>query len=104
MGPGIAPDGAIRDNPGFANDSGEVHVFDYETGSGTFLGGGEIYGFGVHALGGELFTDGRSRVYIMSAEAEIFEMDPETGELSEVPASAPTPEPKGTATPGWPAP
>jgi hypothetical protein len=89
MGPGLDDDGSIRDNPGFANDSGEVHVFDYETGSGTLLGGGEIYGFGVHALGGDLFTDGRPRVYVMSADAEIYEMDPETGGLSEILGTGP---------------
>ena len=35
LGPGVALDGAITDNPGFAIDSGDIYEFNYETGTGT---------------------------------------------------------------------
>jgi len=38
----------------------------------------------IHALGGTLFTDGQSRLYVMTQLAEIHEMDPETSDLSAV--------------------
>lgn len=95
MGPGIV-DNEISDNPGLAIDSGKIHAFDYETGTGTLVGEGGSYG--IHALGGALFGDGTSRLYVLSVDAELYEMNPDTFALSDVLTTGPTP-PNGHA--GW---
>ena len=79
----VAPaDGKITDNPGFAIDSGHVYAFDYETGNGTEVGlGGD---WGIHALGGPLFRDGIPRLYVLSRNAELYLLDPESYELSDI--------------------
>jgi hypothetical protein len=95
MGPGI--DGnQITDNPGFAIDTGDIYDFNYETGTGTQVATGGTYG--IHALGGPLFSDGRSRLFVLSEQAELFEVDPDTFELSDVRVTGPTPD---NGTPGW---
>lgn len=76
MAPRIDEAGAITDNPGFAIDSGEVYDFDYTTGTGTAIGMAGTYG--IHALGGALFDDGVSRLYVMTLDAEIEAVDPVT--------------------------
>lgn len=95
MSPGIM-DNEITDNPGFAIDSGRVHAFDYESGTGSEVAQGGTYG--IHALGGSLFSDNRSRLYVLSATAELFEMDPVNFTLSEVLVTGPVP---GEGLPGW---
>ena len=95
MSPGIA-DNAITDNPGLAIDTGRIHAFNFETGTGTEIATGGT--FGIHALGGTLFEDGRSRLYVLSNDAELFELDPKT--LSSSPALGEGPSPaEGPA--GW---
>ncbi|MBW2278064.1 MAG: hypothetical protein JRF63_11255, partial [Deltaproteobacteria bacterium] len=86
----------ITDNPGFAIDSADVYDFDYETGFGTLLGSGGTWG--IHALGGSLFTDGQSRLYLMTQLAEIYEMDPETSDLSALLGEGPD---TVTSVKGW---
>ncbi|MFO7562537.1 MAG: hypothetical protein R6X02_07825 [Enhygromyxa sp.] len=97
LGPGIDDLGEITDGVGFAIDSGTVYEFDYNTGTGTLLGMGGTWG--IHALGGPLFTDGVARLYIFNSVAELFEADPETLALSPVLVAGP--EPEGSAYPGW---
>ncbi|MCX4242684.1 hypothetical protein [Paraliomyxa miuraensis] len=87
MAPGIDGSGAITDNPGFAIDSGEIYDFDYTTGTGTSIGMAGTYG--IHALGGALFDDGVSRLYVMTLNAELFEADPVTLAVSPVLATGP---------------
>jgi hypothetical protein len=76
MAPGIDAAGAITDSPGFAIDSGEVYDFDYTTGTGSAIGMAGTYG--IHALGGALFDDGVSRLYVMTLDAELEQVDPVT--------------------------
>jgi len=73
MGPGI-DQGQITDNPGLAIDSGDVYAFDFESGTGSLVGSGGTYG--IHALGGSLFDDAVARLYLLSLDAELLEMDP----------------------------
>lgn len=88
MGPRIDVNGSITDNPGTAIDTGDVYDFDYQTGTGTKVGKGGSWG--IHALGGPLFTDGTARLYVMSDKAELFMMDPVAHTLSDVLATGPT--------------
>ncbi|MCY1065574.1 hypothetical protein OV090_12410 [Nannocystis sp. RBIL2] len=88
MGPGIDAQGAVIDNPGFGIDSGAIYNLDYTTGTGTMLGMGGTYG--IHSLGGPLFDDGVSRLYVLSVDAEVFAADPVTLALSPVLATGPT--------------
>lgn len=97
MGPGIDEDGEITDGQGFAIDSGTVYDFDYNTGTGTSIGMGGTWG--VHALGGPLFDDGRARLYLLDRDAELVEADPVDLTLSPVLVTGPAPE--GDAAPGW---
>jgi hypothetical protein len=77
MSPGINAEGAISDNPGLAIDSGFVYDFNFETGFGTQINV-EIGDWGLHALGAPLFSDRKSRVYVLSRDAELFELDLDT--------------------------
>jgi hypothetical protein len=95
MGPGIA-DNQITDNPGLAIDTGNIHAFDYETGSGTQVA--QAGTFGIHALGAPLFDDDRSRLYVLNDAAELFEIDPVDFSSSGVLGTGPTP---AQGTPGW---
>ena len=95
MSPGISQN-EITDNPGLAIDTGTLYAFDYETGSGSQVATGGSYG--MHALGGSLFGDGTSRLYVLSSDAELFEVDPNNFVLSPVLGTGPTP-PEGVA--GW---
>ena len=95
MGPGI-DDNQITDNPGLAIDTGNIHAFNYETGSGTQVA--QAGTFGIHALGGPLFQDGRSRLYVLNDAAELFEIDPVAFSSSGVLGTGPTPA-QGPA--GW---
>jgi len=97
MGPGIDEDGEITDGRGFAIDSGTVYDFDYNTGTGTEIGMGGT--FGIHALGGPLFDDGRARLYLLDGSAQLFEADPVDLTLS--PVLVVGPDPEGDARPGW---
>ncbi len=97
MGPGIDAMGAVTDGTGFAIDSGQVYDFNYNLGTGELRGQGGTWG--VHVLGGPLFDDDVARLYLMNADAEIFEADPVTLDLSPVLATGP--EPDGDAAPGW---
>jgi hypothetical protein len=74
MSPAIDGDGGVTDNPGLAIDSGEIHAFDFETGSGTPAAQAGTYG--MHALGGPLFDDATSRLYVLDADGVLFEIDP----------------------------
>ncbi|WAS91740.1 hypothetical protein [Nannocystis punicea] len=87
MAPGIDAQGAVTDNPGFGIDSGAIYNLDYTTGTGTMLGMGGTYG--IHSLGGPLFDDGVSRLYVLSVDAEVFSADPVTLALSPVLATGP---------------
>lgn len=80
LGPGIG-DGVLVDNPGFAIDSGRVFEFDYESGTGREIATGGTWG--IHVLGGQLFTDRRPRLYVLGRTADVFEMDPVSLTLSE---------------------
>ena len=95
MGPSIL-DNTIRDNPGFAIDTGEIHDFNYETGSGTMVGSGGS--FGIHALGGALFDDERARLFVFDTDANLFEVDPVSFESSDALTQGPMPS-EGRA--GW---
>ena len=88
LGPGIGDDGKITDNPGLAIDSGSIYKFNYETGTGTKVAAGGTWG--IHALGGDLFADGSSRVYLLSSEAELLEYDALTFAVSGVLKQGPT--------------
>lgn len=74
MGPGINSVNKIVDNPGFAIDTGRIYKLNFETGKSSEVG--NAGSFGIHALGGSLFSDGRSRLYVMSEAAEIIELNP----------------------------
>jgi hypothetical protein len=97
MGPGIDAMGEITDGQGFAIDSGTVYDFDYLAGSGILLGPGGTWG--VHALGGPLFTDEQARLYLFDDQARLFEADPTNLNLSPVLVTGPLPD--GDALPGW---
>lgn len=96
MAPGIDGMGAIADNPGFAIDSGTVYEFDYTTGTGMALG--MVGTYGIHTLGGVLFDDGVSRLYVLTLDAEVLEVDPMT--LVASPVLATGPMPAGGGPPG----
>lgn len=96
MGPGINAN-QVTDNPGIAIDTSDLYAFNYETGTGTQVATGGTWG--IHALGGDLFSDGRSRLYILSSDAELFEVDPGAFILSDVLGTGP---PTTTGNPpGW---
>ena len=96
MGPGINDAGEITDAVGYAIDSGRLYNFDYQEGNGVQVG--EAGDWGIHALGAELFADYRPRLYVMSSEAIISQIDPETfAEIGDS-VTGPTPE---QGTPGW---
>jgi hypothetical protein len=78
MGPGIdKTTGWVVDNPGYALDSYSLHHVDYETGDFTYIN--TIVGpYGIHAINGSFFSDGRSRLYVNSGMS-LFEIDPITG-------------------------
>ncbi len=76
MGPGIDAENKIVDNPGLAIDTGHIWAFNFETGNGNEVA--QAGTFGIHALGGSLFGDNRSRLYVMNDNAELFELDPTT--------------------------
>jgi hypothetical protein len=81
MGPAIV-DNEIVDNPGLAIDTGTIYAFDYETGFGTQAGAGGSWG--IHALGGSLFADGESRLYLLDSQARLYRQNPVTYEVSDV--------------------
>lgn len=89
LSPGI-DDNIITDNPGLALDTGDVYRFNYETGTGTQIATAGTYG--IHALGGPVFDDDRARLYVLSAEAELFEVDPVTFSVSDALATGPIPD------------
>lgn len=97
LGPGIDAMGEITDGSGFAIDSGEVYLFDYNLGTGKKLGNGGTWGS--HALGGPLFTDKKARLYLLDIDAKLFRADPVTLALS--PALVTGPKPGGDAPAGW---
>jgi len=80
MGPGIDANGDIRDNPGWAIDTGNIWNFNYETGSGTDIGNGGSWG--IHVLGGDLFVDDVSRVYVLYSDARLRQWFPATDTTS----------------------
>ncbi|MBN2342070.1 MAG: hypothetical protein JXX29_12430 [Deltaproteobacteria bacterium] len=96
MGPGISESGEITDNDGFAIDTSTIYAFNYEEGQGTAVGAGGTWG--IHALGGPLFTDDTSRLYVMTADAVITQIDPVTFDVIGEEATGPTVE-NGNA--GW---
>lgn len=87
MAPGIDMTGKIRDNPGFGIDSGMVYALDYTDGTGVLLGAAGTYG--IHALGGPLFDDGVSRLYVLDIDAQLFQANPATLALSPVLTTGP---------------
>ncbi|MBN2530048.1 MAG: hypothetical protein JXR76_26900 [Deltaproteobacteria bacterium] len=76
LAPGINAQGEITDNDGFAIDTGDIYAFNYEAGNGVLVGNGGTWG--IHALGGALFTDNTARLYIMSSDATLTQIDPVT--------------------------
>jgi hypothetical protein len=88
MAPGIDAGGAVIDNPGLGIDSGSIYALDYTTGTGTMLGMAGTYG--IHTLGGPLFDDGVSRLYVLNVDAEVFAVDPMTLAASPVLATGPS--------------
>jgi hypothetical protein len=96
MGPGISAENKIVDNPGLAIDTGHIYAFNYETGKGTQVA--QAGTFGIHALGGSLFGDKRSRLYVMNSDAEFFELNPTTYASSAVLGTGPKP---AQGDPGW---
>ena len=76
MAPGIDAGGQVIDNPGFGIDSGTIYRLDYGTGTGEQLG--MVGTYGIHALGGPMFDDGVSRLYVLTVDAEIYGVDPMT--------------------------
>jgi hypothetical protein len=97
MGPGIDAMGEITDGTGFAIDSGTVHLFDYNTGTGNALGQAGTYG--IHALGGPLFADTTARLYVLDIDGHLYQADPLTLALSDILATGPAPIGMGVA--GW---
>src|SRR5690606_31353929 len=97
LGPGIDDMGEITDGTGFAIDSGQVYLFDYNVGTGSLIGSGGTWGS--HALGGSLFTDGTARLYLLDDDAQLFEADPVDLGLSGVLVTGPAPD--GDAPAGW---
>ncbi len=95
MGPAIV-NNEIVDNPGLAIDSGLVYGFNYETGTGSVVGSGGTWG--IHALGAELFTDSVARLYVLSQQAELLEMDPGDFSVSPVLITGPS---DVEGFPGW---
>jgi hypothetical protein len=95
MSPGI-DDNQITDNPGLAIDTGNIYAFNYETGSGTQVA--QAGTFGIHALGGPLFSDAVSRLYVLNENAELFQIDPIDFSSSGVLGTGPTP---AQGPPGW---
>lgn len=95
MSPGI-DNNQITDNPGLAIDTGDIYEFNFETGSGTPAATAGT--FGMHALGGPLFTDETSRLYVLSSNADLFELDPVDFSVSGVIGTGPTP---AQGTKGW---
>jgi hypothetical protein len=96
MGPGINSDNKIVDNPGLAIDTGHIYAFNFETGKGKQVT--EAGTYGIHALGGSLFGDKRSRLYVMNESAQLFEINPTTFASSKVLGTGPKPA-EGAA--GW---
>lgn len=96
MGPSINSANKIVDNPGLAIDTGRIYTFDYETGKGTEVA--QAGTFGIYALGGSLFGDSRSRLYVMNEMAEFFELNPTSYASSSVLGKGPKPA-QGVA--GW---
>jgi hypothetical protein len=88
LGPGIDENGNIRDNPGWAIDTGVIWDFNYETGSGTAIGSGGSWG--IHVLGGDLFIDDVSRVFVLESDADLREWYYETNTTSPILYSGPT--------------
>ncbi|MCB9554834.1 MAG: hypothetical protein H6707_01940 [Deltaproteobacteria bacterium] len=75
MGPGVV-DGEITDNPGFAIDSGDIYDFNYQQGTGKRVGSGGTWG--IHALGRQMFSDDKARIYVLSQDGELYWVDPVT--------------------------
>lgn len=88
MSPGIDVGGNVIDNPGYGIDSAEIYALDYVTGTGNLLG--EAGTYGIHALGGDLFDDGVSRLYVLDIDANLYEADPVTLALSPVLTTGPS--------------
>lgn len=95
MSPGIE-NNLVTDNPGLAIDTGNIHAFNYESGRGTQVA--KAGTFGIHALGGPLFQDGRSRLYVFNDAAQLFEVNPVTFAMSAALGTGPTPARGGA---GW---
>lgn len=92
MGPGIDADGDVTDNPGLAIDTGNIYDFDYVTGTGTKVATGGTWG--IHVLGGPLFSDGVSRIYLLDSEATLYELDPASYAVSDALGNGPETEGK----------
>lgn len=73
MAPGIGIDGDAIDNPGLAIDDKWIHRFDYSTGDNNPLLMAGTYG--IHVLGGPLFDDGVSRVYVTDIDGRFYTVD-----------------------------
>lgn len=93
MGPGINAAGEIVDANGFAIDSGNIYQFDYEAGTGTRVGQGGKWG--IHALGGSLFSDWKPRLYVMGSDATVSQKNYTTFE--DIGASMMGPETTGAS-------
>lgn len=87
MGPGIDENGDVTDNPGLAIDTSNIYDFDYVTGTGTQVAKGGTWG--IHVLGGPLFSDGVSRIFLLTSGATLHELDPTTYVVSGVLTTGP---------------
>ena len=88
MGPGIDENGKVTDNPGLAIDTSNIYSFNDQTGTGTQVASGGTWG--IRVLGGPLFDDGVARVYLLSSDARLLELDPQTYNVSEPLVTGPT--------------
>ncbi len=96
LGPGLSGN-QVTDNPGLAIDTGVIYDFNYETGTGTEAASGGTWG--IHVLGGDLFQDARSRLYLLSSDAELFEVDPTSFDVSSPLGTGPDTD--TDSPPGW---
>ena len=73
MSPGLV-NGEVNDKVGFAIDSTFLWRIDYTTGTGMNLA--QTSGtWGVHLLGGPLFADQKPRLYVLSQNAALFQVN-----------------------------
>ncbi len=86
LGPGInKTNGWVVDTPGFAMDTYNVYNVDYVTGTFSYVGSSDGV-YAIHAINGSWFSDGKSRLYVISGIPQageklstLYEINPDTG-------------------------